>query len=449
MTLLLFSLFILGMLIKFDFLKGIDKWLDPKLLWRDLSLVSIILSSYIVGVENNILFYAGLPLAFLFLNFNKLENVETEVMLSLAFLLYPLTFLLKLDSNVPVFALTIFTMFYAFKERYKGFLIGTSLLAFFWLMVIKLPNQEVYSLLAPLGLILLVKKGLKSKLEPTLEYAFLLISTAFIHQMEVLPLWLKTGVGFLILVFLLLSQTSFVRTLSWSVLLIPLLVQEKELAGFFQLFSLLIIPIVREVMTLVFQEAKSFKVSGSNEVIMSYRQIVLLVVLILFFGGFRGTIFSVSFPPIYGLTILLFLVTLYLFLPLKEYLVSSKPLTLKKNEEVYFIIRTLSLFIVFFVCTGDNLGGYNFFTLSLAILTLSLGFGFRGYPEIQMRLRTLIQKSEISLGPVLKAEIAEKKRPFEIQLGALNFEKWHGYSYSFEISLVFLALLLLVLKEGV
>ncbi|MCR9203221.1 MAG: hypothetical protein NXH75_01500 [Halobacteriovoraceae bacterium] len=448
MTAYLSLLFIFGILVKLGYACRLEKWLRPSVLWRDIFLFSLVVSLYIEPQGNSLLVFCGFPLAILFSAFGKRNSNENDVLLCFLFLAFPATELLDLNSKAPFLLSSLFALVYSFREGFKNTKLPSLFLALFWILSLKFPEGIVFSLIAPLGLVLSVINGLSSEREPALEYAFLLTSIGLVFRMEALPVWLKTSIAFLILIGLMFSKLSFVRLCTWSVLAVPLLLTSQSEGAVFQLYTFLILPIIFELFRILIKEIKSFKVSGSNEVVMSYQQIVLLLLIVLIFGGFRGTIFSVIFPTLKSFSYGLFLFSIFFIVPIKHLLVTEKPLEFQKQDEVYLILRSLLMFLVLFFCAGSFSLGFNYFALVLAFMALGVGFVFRTKKEMEESLKHTLQKLELSMGQASRERrLTALKNPKQTGLMG-SYEKWHGYSYSFEISLVFVGLLFLIYWEG-
>lgn len=441
-------IFLFGIITKLGYTGRLEKWVNPKVLWRDIFFLSFIVSLYIEQDKNPLLLSCGFPLAILFTKFAKKETNNNDAFLYFLFLAFPATVIFGLDSKTPFLLSSLFSVVYCFRENLKNTKIATLFLVLFWIVSIKFQEGVFLSLIAPLGLALAVLKGMSSKKEPALEYAFLISSIGLVVQMDSLPMWLKASVAFLLLAGLILSKLSFIRLISWSTITIPLFLSIKSEGVNFQLYTFLVLPIIYEILRVLIKELMNFKISGSNEVVMSYQQIVLIALLALMFGGFRGTIFSIVFPEILDFSYGLYLFLLIFVVPIKHQLVTDKPLEFRKQDEFYFITRSVLLFVVLFICSGSSSIGYNYFPLVVLILGLGLGFLFRTKKGIEDNLRLVIQKIEISLGDTYKLKQVTsfkiKRSPEKYE----SYERWHGYSYSFEISLVFLGLLFLIYWGG-
>lgn len=416
--------------------------------WRDLFLLTLLAIPLFFDYQNKELTMISFPMAIYFLNFEKKSHLEDEIYLALLFITFPITALLKLDPVLPTLAASFFTVVYGHKKNLKRGLIPSLFLSIFWFLSFKIDEVEVFLILAPLVLLITYRESQMAENKKPLEYSYLLAGVALSYLMIGTPVWLKTLFLIISLPVVLLADTTFIKRTIWIAILLPL-AYSGEGFRYFQIIILLVSPILLTILNLVKEELKGFKVSSSNEVVMTYRQIGVLFTLILTLGGFKGTLLVQVFPESSSFALILSLLFALFLTPLKEVLANENKIIKTKNEEIYFLIRTLVYFVLIIFSGGILAKGYNFYSLALLIIIFGLCAAFRGLPIIEVTLKKYFSKLRFSFGHTEQGTIrARSIVPRQAKEATQSFQGWYGYNSSIEISLVFLALFLLVYLEG-
>lgn len=448
----LISLFLIGIIYSTGKIDHLFKGLKLEKIWRDLAfLVLVIIIFWGHGdVVNYPLSGAGLFLIFIEKRDFIRERRKNFQLLGTWLFLFIIE-ALGLETNLKMISLAAIGFMFSFIGNHKKLkYLYLFLLALIALMNFSIDNQNM-TLLYPLIGLLPLRMTALTKRNP--YYFLICFSLLILFSIEIRELPGGFGLFFATALAITGFLTNFEKIKDSIFIFIPVIIvfQEMSEAIKWVVLSAPLLEICLEYQHRVSQVVLSYKAKEKGELTLSYKQIVLIALLLLGYSGLNGSFFhlllanNVTSSTVVSLT-LIFLI----FSKKAELLNCHNKINDGEVEQNYFIFRAVLVFILTFLSISPKTLVFDPMSISFLFVTISSSVVFKKYPFTMSHIKSSFEKysitpieSDVFLGSKI-APLYDRTKSQTVG----EIRKWRGYSYSFELSLIFFGLLTLIYWEA-
>ena len=447
MTVVLIVLSLLGIYLSKTKSEYILMYLPKNRIWTDLCLFLILaFSSHVIQYGEEFRLFV-LPLIFLFFNLKRDVSHSTGILLVLILTSIILTQYFGWNNLVPpIFSLILSLLINVNRVRIILSL-GIVAVLIFWTLLANTSVADLFTVLSPILLMLVIFLGVKTRLFPLIEFTMYISATYLVGFFPLLNGTLSFYIGLVLLIILLFLKGDYKEIVPWVVLLLPSFVHDQPGVPYYQVFLLLVFPILYDILHLVMEEIRSFDANSKEKFFFSVYQIFLLITFVISFSGHKGSILYPYYLKPLKLYGHVFLILITLFYPLKLFFVKERRPNVPSLNKIYVIGRSFLLFIAILLFSKDS-GGFKPFALGCGALFLILSFFLKRNAIMFEKLQDFFKSKELPLIFVSSNNnnyFPEKKIK---NTSSYSIRGWNGYSATVELSIIFFLLFLYIAWGG-